>query len=324
MLIRSVGQTRFRTVLAALVAAVALAGCGGANGPAAAPEVTDNSPAADFPRTVRHAMGSTEIRQRPERVVVLDTGELDSALSLGVTPVGAVTTEVDSDFLSYLEDDAAGIDVVGTIPEPNLEAIAALRPDLILSNKVRHEELYDELSQIAPTVFAEAVGAVWKDNLRLAAEALGLEDEAEAGIDEYEREATALGETLGEPSTTTISALRFVEGTIRAYSEESFIGTVLEDIGLSRPELPPGEYAAFTELSLEQLDVADADIIVYSSYGSAEDSGQLSVLAGPLWSGLAAVEKGQAFLVEDDVYFTGIGLGAASLIVADMSEKLEG
>ncbi len=322
MRVKSFRQTRRRVVVAALVAAVALAGCGETNGGAAAPDVTEKAPATEFPRTVEHAMGSTEIPQRPERVVVLDTGELDSALSLGVTPVGAVTTAVDTRFLSYLEEDAAGIEGVGTIPEPNLEAIAALRPDLILSNNVRHEELYDELSQIAPTVFAEAVGAVWKDNLRLAAEALGLEDEAEAGIENYEQEAAALGETLGDPSTTTISALRFVEGTIRAYSKESFVGTVFEDIGLSRPELPPGEYAAFTELSPEQLELADADIIVYSSYGSAEDSGQLSVLAGPLWPRLAAVEKGQAFLVEDDVYFTGIGLGAASLIVEDMSDKL--
>lgn len=142
-------------------------------------------------------------------------------------------------------------------------------------------------------------------------------------IGEYEEEAASLGEILGDPSTTTISALRFVEGAIRAYSEESFIGTVLRDIGVSRPELPPGEFAAYTELSSEQLDIADADIIVYASYGEAEDSGQLDVLAGPLWPRLAAVESGQAFPVDGDVYYSGIGLGAASLIVADMGEKLD-
>jgi iron complex transport system substrate-binding protein len=38
-------------------------------------------------------MGSTEITGNPKRVVVLDTGELDSVLALGVTPVGAVRAD---------------------------------------------------------------------------------------------------------------------------------------------------------------------------------------------------------------------------------------
>ena len=313
----------------ALACSLALAACGtttegAAPGPTGAPEATTSPAPADYPRTVDHAMGSTDIPEAPERVVVLDTGELDSVLSLGVTPVGAVTTEVDTRFLSYLEEDAAGVEGVGTIPEPNLEAIAALRPDLILSNKVRHEDLYDELSQIAPTVFAEAVGAVWKDNLRLAAEALALEEEAEAGIDAYEQSAAALGRTLDDPSATTVSALRFVEGTIRVYRPESFIGTVLTDIGLSQVELPLAEFPAFTEISAEQLEVAEADIIVYASFGEPDDSGQLAVLAGPLWPRLTAVEEGRAFAVDGDVYYSGIGLTAANLIVEDMATKLDG
>ncbi len=283
-----------------------------------------SAPDAAFPRMVEHAMGSTEIPAAPQRVVVLDTGELDSVLSLGVKPVGAVTTDVDTEFLSYLQEAAAGVEAVGTIETPNLEAIAALRPDLILSNKVRHEELYDEFSQIAPTVFAEAVGVVWKDNLRLAAEALGLEDEAEAGIEDYEQEAAELGETLDDPSATTVSALRFVEGTIRVYRPESFIGTVLTDIGVDQVELPLAEFPAFTEISAEQLEMAEADIIVYASFGAAEDSGELEVLAGPLWSRLTAVEEGRAFAVDGDVYYSGIGLTAASLIVEDMADKLGG
>ena len=319
----------FRAILVACLAV--LSACGSTpSSETAAPPASTSSTAAEpapgdaFPRTVEHALGATEIPEAPGRVVVLDTGELDSVLSLGVTPVGAVTTEVDTGFLSYLDDEATGVEVVGTIPEPNLEAIAALRPDLILSNKVRHEDLYDQFSQIAPTVFAEEVGAVWKDNLRLAAEALAMEHQANAAIEAYEQSAAALGQSLGNPSATTVSALRFVEGTIRAYSPQSFIGSVLTDIGLSQLDLPPGEYAAFTEISAEQLEMADADILVYASFGPAEESGELEVVAGPLWPRLTAVQEGRAFAVDGDVYYTGIGLTAASLIVEDLADKLEG
>jgi iron complex transport system substrate-binding protein len=304
----------------AVAIALILTACGGT----AEPGKTTPSDDAAFPRTVEHAMGQTEIPRQPERVVVLDTGELDTALSLGVTPVGAVTTAVSDGFLSYLAEDAADVEAVGTIAEPNLEAIAALRPDLILSNRARHEDLYDELSQIAPTVFAERVGAVWKDNFLLDAEALGLEDDAAQLLEKYETAAAEVGRSIGDPAGTAISALRFVDGTIRVYSPQSFIGTVLADIGLDQLELPVADVPTFTELSAEELTRADAEIVLYSSYGPAEDSGEEAAVAGPLWSRLGAVQADRAFAVEDDVFFTGIGLTAATLMLEDLKEKLTG
>jgi iron complex transport system substrate-binding protein len=307
----------------AVVLALTLTACGGT----ADSESTGGAASASddaFPRTVGHAMGETEIPARPERVVVLDTGELDSALALGVTPVGAVTTDVSEEFLSYLAEEAEGIEVVGTIAEPNLEEIAALQPDLILSNVVRHEDIYDQLSQIAPTVFAADLGDTWKENFLLDAEALGKEKEAQELLDEYEGEAAALGESLGDPAETTISAMRFVGGTIRVYSADSFIGTVLADIGLDQLLLPVGKSPTFAELSLEELTQADADIIVYSSYGPTADSGEAAAVAGPLWPRLNAVQQGQAYAVEDDVFYTGIGLKAANLQLQALEELLAG
>ena len=305
----------------AVAAALVLTACGGSDAEGAAADTTATADAA-FPRTVVHAMGVTEIPARPERIVVLDTGELDSALSLGVTPVGAVTTAVSEDFLSYLAEGAAGVQRVGTIAEPNLEAIAALQPDLILSNKVRHEDIYPQLARIAPTVFAERVGAVWKDNLGLAAEALGREDDAAAALAAYEKDAAALGASVGDPAGTTVSPLRFVGGTIRAYQSASFIGTVLADVGFRQVELPTGEVPTFAEISAEELTAADADVVLHSSYGPADDSGAAAVLAGPLWPRLGAVQAGRAYAVEDDVFFTGIGLMAANRILDDLARHL--
>lgn len=312
--------TPMRALALTAVAALFLTACGesaGDEAPAAGSSSTD----AAFPRTVEHAMGSTEIPERPERVVVLDTGELDSALSLGVTPVGAVTTAVDSEFLSYLADDAADVEVVGTIAEPDLEAIAALAPDLILSNVVRHEDIYDQLSQIAPTVFAADLGDTWKENLLLDAEALGLEDRAQEMLEEYEADAAALGEDIGDPAGTTVSTIRFVGGVIRAYNADSFIGTVMADIGLDHLQVAT-DRATFAELSAEQITQADADIVLYSSYGPAADSGEEQVVAGPLWPRLGAVAEGRAVQVEDDVFYTGIGLRAATLQLEQLRELL--
>ena len=109
-------RTRWATLTVA--SGLVLAGCGSADEgtTASAP-----SSAAEAVRTVEHAMGTAEVSGTPERVVVLDTGELDAVLALGVTPVGAVRTGVSDELPAYIEDagvDPAEIADAGTIAEP--------------------------------------------------------------------------------------------------------------------------------------------------------------------------------------------------------------
>jgi len=311
--------------LVALVAAgsLALTGCSNSEEPAD-PNATGSTGAAPAAtRTVTHAMGTTEVPAQPTRVVVLDTGELDAVVALGVTPVGAVTTDVSSDFPSYLRDKLSGTQKVGTIQQPELETIASLQPDLILSNKRRHAELYDKLSEIAPTVFAEDVGKVWKENFLLDAEALGKKAEGERLLAEYEQRAKELGQSLGDPSSVTVSAVRFVAGseTIRAYTDNSFLGTVLTDVGVSRPEGQKGT-ATFNEVSRENVAQLNGDVLLYSSYGSPDVSGEKAVTEGPQWAQLSAVQQGKAFRVDDDYFYTGIGLTAANRVLDDLQNYL--
>jgi iron complex transport system substrate-binding protein len=78
---------RARWATLTVVSGLVLAGCGSADEGTSA---SAPSSAAEEVRTVEHAMGTAEVTGTPERVVVLDTGELDAVLALGVRPVGAV------------------------------------------------------------------------------------------------------------------------------------------------------------------------------------------------------------------------------------------
>ena len=120
-----------------------------------------------FPRTITHAMGRTTIEKKPTRVVVLDTGELDNVVALGVKPVGVAFPDGSPDMPSYIGDKAGKPANAGTTNTLNLEAIAALKPDLILGSKLRAEKQYPLLAKIAPTVFSERPGYPWKSDFRL-------------------------------------------------------------------------------------------------------------------------------------------------------------
>jgi iron complex transport system substrate-binding protein len=272
-------------------------------------------------RTVTHTMGVTEVPLWPQRVVVLDTPELDAALSLGVKPVGAVVTEF-GELPSYLEGKVKGIKEVGSIQQPNLEAIAALRPDLILSTRVRHEELYPRLSQIAPTVFGQSPGSSWQQNFPLYAVALGKQEEGEKLFAAYKARAEALGKQLGDPSEITVSVVRFLPGEIRLYSPKSFIGTILSDVGTDRPDIVKDAEEIAVNITLEQLALADGDVIYVSTYGPLEDTQRAEALGGPLWNNLEAVKAGNVHLVEDDVWMLGIGVTGANQVLDQLEKTL--
>jgi iron complex transport system substrate-binding protein len=285
----------------AVAAGMLLTACGGGGA------ADTGAQAEQQTREVEHAMGVAEVPEDPQRVVVLDTGELDDALALGVTPVGAVRVDVSKDYLGYLEGQTEGIEMVGSISEPNLEKIAALEPDLILSSTVRSEAIYGQLEKIAPTVLAPDLGDTWKENFRLYAEALNKEEEAEKLISDFEADAAALGEKIG--TGKTLGIVRFLPGQLRVYSDKSFHGTIIEDMGLKVPAPAVGE-DTFLEVSPEQVTQADADHLYTSTYGDPAETDQAKVLGGPLWKTLPAVRSGDVHTIDDDL-MSGIGIQAA-------------
>ncbi|NSC20059.1 iron-siderophore ABC transporter substrate-binding protein [Streptomyces albus subsp. chlorinus] len=274
----------------------------------------------EFPRTITHAMGRTEIKKAPERVVVLDVGELDNAVSLGFKPVGLAPTEGDNEIPSYLEKQAGHPENVGTINNLNLEAIARLKPDLILGSQLRAADKYKQLSAIAPTVFSLRPGFTWKENYLLNAAALDRTRQAKAKLDAYEKKAEQLGDDLGDKKPT-ISMVRYMPGMIRLYAKASFIGTILQDVGLPRPGNQRVNDLA-TEISPERMDEADADWIFTGAYGDPESTDRAKARNSPLWKNLRAVRKGHARDVDDETWYLGLGVTAADRVLDDLRHHL--
>ncbi|RRO19432.1 iron-siderophore ABC transporter substrate-binding protein [Saccharopolyspora rhizosphaerae] len=302
---------RHRRLLAALSAVFAL-------GVAACGAPASDQPAPSQSRVVQHAKGQTNVPEKPQRVVVLDTGELDAVLALGVKPIATVLPDANSQLQPYLAEKAGNIEVVGTIGSPNLEKIAALKPDLILSSKTRDDEHYDALSAIAPTVFAETVGKTWKDNFLLDAEALGKRAEADRILADYQTRAAEIGKQAGGRK---VSMLRFTPGDIRLYGKGSFIGTILADAGFNRPDNQLGD-STFSKLSREQVSQADGDMLFYAAYGDNARRQMGEVTNSVQWSTLNAVRSGHAIEVPDGTWYLGLGPIAANLVLDDLEKHV--
>ena len=183
------------------------------------------------------------------------------------------------------------------LTEPDLEAIGALKPDLILGTKFRQEKFYDELSEIAPTVFTENVGKTWKENFLLDGKALGKEQQAKDLLAAYEKRAKDVGAKIPDAAARKVSLVRFMPDHIRVYGPESFSGIVLGDAGLGRPErqlLADKEDKRFDKVSPERVTEVDGDFIFVAAYGEKAAAEQTKVTGGRLWRTWRAVKAGKA------------------------------
>ncbi|WP_327089912.1 iron-siderophore ABC transporter substrate-binding protein [Nonomuraea sp. NBC_01738] len=303
--------------VAVAVLAMGLAACGGQ-------QEAPKSEAAPF-RVVKHAMGETKIPAQPKRVVALDQSFVDAVLTLE-TPVVGYTTyrSIEQKLPDYLGTVAAeyGKEAtsVGTLEQPSLEKVMALKPDLIVSAKVRHKDLYDKLSKIAPTVFSETTGAIWKDNVRLMGQALGKETLADTKIKAYEDRAAKLGAAIKEKDgkLPTVTVARFAgEPEVRLYTENSYSGVVLKDVGFPRPEKQPVDpKSIMVPISQERILELDADQIFVSTYAdpSAEEP-KKAFLANPLWAKL----KGTKHDVADLTWMSAVGIQGAHAMLDDLA-----
>ncbi|MFF2744396.1 ABC transporter substrate-binding protein [Kitasatospora sp. NPDC058048] len=309
-----------------LLAACGSTGDGATSGGDSASSASSGSAdtAAGFPRSVKHAAGTAQIKSRPKRVVVLDSGELDDVTLLGITPVGAVSPHMKTEggFPNYLKDKIKDTKDVGPMNEPNLELIASLKPDLILSSKVRHAKVYDQLNAIAPTVLAETTGFPWKENLALYAQALGKEDDAKKALVDYEARAKKLGEAIAAKNNGTMptaSVVRFVAGPTRLYAKASYSGVVLKDVGLARPA-PQDVEQNIVEVSAEQINQADADLVFVTTADDPTKTKESEVQQTPVWQGLNAVKNNKVFNVPDETWMSGIGVQAADAMLGDIAK----
>ena len=317
----SISRTRLIVVLTAVFAALALlAGCstGAVGGAEDAGAATDVERDGEFPRTVTHAYGQTEITEAPQRVATISWVNADVSLALGVVPVGMPRNSFGANANGSTDwFDAELAAVGGRMPELysetdgiNTEAIAALQPDLILgAYSGMTEEEYQTLSKIAPTIAMPegdvAFGTPWQESTRLIGQALGRSDRAEELIDEVEGRIAEVAED--HPG---IRGKTFVYGTVDPGAAEKIyaftdvdnrprfltqLGMVQAPVVAEASAGSPDQFAV--TWSPERADELVSDILV--TYAVSPDVAA-AIESDPLLGRIPAVEAGRMVVQTDE------------------------
>ncbi|WP_329023305.1 iron-siderophore ABC transporter substrate-binding protein [Streptomyces sp. NBC_00690] len=313
-------RTWARVAGLAVAAALVLTGCGGTDASGSdgkgKPAEKQNSSAA-FPVSIKHAHGTTEIPEKPKRIVAVSWMNQDIVAALGVLPVG-VDKQWGGDkdghtpwFRTQAEKLGGKLPETlnyGDSGEMDFEQILSLDPDLIIGLYSGITDVdYKRLTEIAPTIpylKRPFDGGTWQDMTRTIGKALGENEKAEALVTDTEgvlagvvkanpqfKGKTFTYGTALTPGSTEAGLYVDYDPRVRLLTEIGFVNTpsmkVITD-GVKGTNFYGG-------VSLEKLDTVKADVFVGWAYDPKEVPYSLN---DPLFKRWEPIEKKQYAFVE--------------------------
>lgn len=333
--------------LAALAGAAALAlaltGCGttqstpaaDASGAAATSTsegcADDTTTTSTGPVELTDAFGRTVTLDQPaERVAVLEWQQIEDVLTLCLTPVAVADADGYRTWNSA-EELPESVESVGTRQEPNLDALFATEPDLVIVEAyTRDDAIIDQLEEygipVLATIGANAEDPIAQmlDTFSLIAEATGREERAEVVTEEFEQHlADAKAEVEG--ATPEVSDFVYFDGyvdggnvSIRPFGQGSLVGELGEELGLTNAwtgEVDPAYGLGQTDIE-GMTTVGDANFF----YTGTEDPDYESFIdaaeSNPAWASTPAVAEGRVTAFPAGIWTFGGPRSAEQIIDA--------
>ena len=274
-------------------------------------------------KTIVHDFGTTELKKVPKRIVILDNLYGEILDPLHITPVGATTGQADSQEFSTLfkkQYKDAKVVSVGWQGNPDLDKIAELKPDLILMTG-EQEDLYEELSEIAPTVgYQINTDENWdyhETSLKVA-EIFDKRDEMKKDLDRVDaREAVFAENVKAKFGNQKLMYLRVTDNDIRYYAYGHF-GYLYDTYHFNRAEtFNPDDM--FQVIDPDKLKDINPDLLIVQA-----DSQELldnKLKNNPVWSSLKAVQNNKVIYADYSTYMLGFGIVSQEAIMKQISHE---
>ena len=317
---------KWQKTIISLASIFTLAACGAQEGAADAADSTTVTSNAETETTVaiEDARGSVEVPKDPENVAVLDFGHLDTLIALGKQD--AVTGTATDNMPAYLADKADQFENVGTLKEPNVEALANLAPELIIiSNRLL--DFAEQLEEIAPVVvlsvdYTDYWGSVQK-NITTLGVIFDEEEAAEEAIVTLNEEIESVKAKTAGISEKTLTLL-LNDGSMSAFSTGSRFGFIYETLGFTPVDAAIEDsthgqsvgYEGLLEINPQILFVIDRT----AALGTASDE-HAALLENDFVYQTDAYKNNKIINLSSDLwYLSGGGIESIHLMIEEIAE----
>ena len=274
--------------------------------------------------TIQHAKGETTVPRKPRKVLAFDMASLDTLNALGVEVSGVPTARFPEYLAKYGSDQ---YEKVGTLFEPDYEAVNAAEPDLIVVGG-RSSAKYADLAKIAPTIDLtvdpkDFMGGL-KRNVRILGKIFDKEAEAETQLTKLETSMADLRRNAAKAGSGLL--VLTTGGKMSAYGPGSRFGILHDEFGLapaveglattSHGQAVSAEFILKT--NPDWLFVIDRDVVVGRDGGAAK-----KVLDNELVAQTSAWKQNQVVYLDPvDWYLVGGGLTALQASVDQIAKAV--
>lgn len=271
------------------------------------------------PLVVEHAFGTETFEEIPQRVVVLEWSLAEAVLALGMQPVGMADINGYEAWVNVAPELVENVVDVGTRQEPNLEVIASLQPDLILTVDFRARNAFDQLQAIAPTIvfgseFEENLNAPYNYMLttfQTIAEILDKKQEGEAVLASLENTFANARQQLkaaGKDGAEFVVAQAWSNqnaAVMRLFTDNSLVVELLHEIGLKNAfESDAYQPNGFETTSVEGLVGASHAHFLYVVQDD-DNIFENQLKDNAVWNGLDFVKENRHYSLGGDMWLFG-------------------
>ena len=258
-----------------------------------------------------HEQGTLTLNKTPERVIALNWAATEALLLLGVTPIGVADRDGYNVWVREPEL-PEGVANIGTRVAPSLEAIAELKPDLIVTSS-EMAPAANLLERIAPTyvvsVYKQGSRPFEKasDMLTTLGEMLNREERAKAVLNDIDQTLQTQRRRLENAGLTErpVALVNFLDDRhVRIYAPNGLFQSALDALGLENAWPHTGNYWGFSVVGLEAIaPYQDSRIVVISP----TLPGLSDTLANsPFWTYLPPVQRNQVYQIDPVWPFGGV------------------
>ncbi|MHA0875760.1 Fe(3+) dicitrate ABC transporter substrate-binding protein FecB [Enterobacter pasteurii] len=267
-----------------------------------------------FAVTVQDERGTFTLDKTPQRIVVLELSFADALAAVDVSPVGIADDNDTNRILPEVRARLKPWQSVGTRAQPSLEAIGALKPDLIIADSSRHSGIYGALQNIAPVLLLKSRNETYAENLQSAAligDVVGKSAQMKARLARHKQLMAQWASQLPKGTLAIFGTSR--EQQFNLHTRETYTGSVLTALGLKVPTAMAG--ASMPSVGLEQLLALNPAWLLVAHY--REESIVKRWQQDPLWQMLTAAQKKQVVSVDSNAWARMRGIFAAERIASD-------
>jgi len=259
--------------------------------------VNATSTATKYPLVISSGGYSTTISKKPTRIISLSPSATESLFEIGA---GKQVLAVDS--LSNYPKSAPITELSAF--EPNVEAIAALKPDLVVLSvdAMKSMVVKEALEKLKISVLMEQAPETLSQAYK-EIEVLGAVTDHTSDAKKVTFKMAALIKSIVNRTKKTVKITFFheLDNTLYSVTSDTFIGRVYKDFGLVNiaDKAAGADSYGYPQLSAEYLLKADPDVIFLADAEYGESAATVKNRAG--WSGVTAVSKKNVFALPNDV-----------------------